>query len=74
MKKINHRKLLENWDTVIMQLCDEICTHDVLNVVDQYLDGIRKEAARNKMPTFKLDQCREHLRKAINAIDPEWKD
>jgi hypothetical protein len=71
MSRLNHRTLLAKWDTIIMQLCDEVCTHDVLSVIDDYLSQVRRDCVKGKMPTDKIDNCRKYLRQAIEAIDPE---
>lgn len=71
MPRLNHKALLAKWDTIIMQLCDDVCTHDVLSVIDDYLCHVRNDCVKGKMPTGKIDKCRKHLRLAMEAIDPE---
>lgn len=38
MKDINYRSMLQNWDTIIDKLCDELTPYDVLGVVAKHLE------------------------------------
>ncbi len=71
MSRLNHRKLLAEWDTIIMRLCEEVTTHDVLGVIDEYLGLVAGDLKRLKRDGSRVAQCRKHIQEARKAIDPE---
>lgn len=71
MSRLNHRKLLATWDTIIMQLCEEVTTHDVLGVIMEYISLVEADCRKNKIDSKRFKECLKHLEKARSAVNPE---
>jgi hypothetical protein len=54
-----------------MRLCEEVTTHDVLGVIDEYLGLVAGDLKRLKRDGSRVAQCRKHIQEARKAIDPE---
>jgi hypothetical protein len=71
MRGINFQSLIKNWDTIVHKLCEEVSTHDVLEIVTQHVDLIISDLEKNKYNTAKAIEAKNHLQKALQLLDPE---
>ena len=71
MRGINFQSMLKNWDAIIHKLCEEVSTHDVLEIVTKHVEVYAKELKNNKMNDKKAVDALNHLKKALALLDPE---
>ena len=71
MRGINFRSLLNNWDSVIHKLCEEVTTYDVLTIVRNHVGLIVKDLKKNKMNSDKAEKALKHLDEALSLLNPE---
>jgi septum formation topological specificity factor MinE len=63
--------MLKNWDAIIHKLCEEVSTHDVLEIVTKHVEIYANELRINKMDDEKVVEALEHLKKALILLNPE---
>jgi hypothetical protein len=68
---INVRRLVKDWDNVIIKLCDEVTPHDVIEVVATYLDLIVSDCEQFDFECEKVKKAKELLNQALQLLDPE---
>lgn len=71
MRGINFRSLLQNWDTIVHKLCEEVTTHDVLNIVRDHVKLIVCDLEKNKINSEKAKKALKHIEEALILLDPE---
>ena len=71
MKGINYRVLMNNWDTVVEKICDEMTPHDVLRVVAKYVQQNIDESKKHNLTTSHLVEGHRKLIEAMIHLDPE---
>ena len=71
MRGINFQSLLKNWDTIVYKLCEEVSTHDVLEVVIQNVHLMAKELNKNNIDSTKVESALVLLEQALELLDPE---
>jgi len=71
MRGINFQSLLKNWDTIVYKLCEEVSTHDVLEIVIQNVHLMAKELNKNNIDSTKVESALVLLEQALELLDPE---
>lgn len=71
MRGINYQSMLKNWDLIIHKLCEEVSTHDVLEIVLKHVSIYIEDLKTHKMSTEKAEQARKHLEAALSLLNPE---
>lgn len=71
MRGINYQSLLKNWDLITHKLCEEVSTHDVLNVVTSHVKLMVDDFKSKKMNSLKVEAAYKHLQAALELLDPE---
>jgi len=71
MRGINFQSLLKNWDLIIDKLCEEVSTHDVLQVATQHVKNMIPELKKKKIDSKKAEEAYKHLQAALKLLDPE---
>lgn len=69
--KINFKKLLSDWDNILIRMCDEFTTHDVLEVVSEYLNLVISDCKDYDFACDKVKKAKKLLDEAVNLLDPE---
>ena len=71
MKGINHRSLLQNWDTVLHKLCEECSVYDVLSIVSENLKNDLKKIKSLSLNDEKIIKAIEKISEAMMLLNPE---
>ena len=71
MKGINYRVLMNNWDTIVDKICDEMTPHDVLRVVADHIKRNINDSKKHKIPFSNLEEGHKLIIEAMNKINPE---
>lgn len=71
MRGINLRSLISNWDAVVHKLCEEVTTYDVLTICLEHVKLVQQEFEKNKINSTKQKKAIEHLKKALELLNPE---
>jgi hypothetical protein len=71
MRGINFQSMLKNWDLITHKLCEEVSTHDVLNVVTDHVKLMIDDFKGKKLDSSKVEAAYKHLQAALKLLDPE---
>lgn len=71
MRGINFQSLLKNWDAIVYKLCEEVSTHDVLEIVVKNVHLMAKELKKNNIDSTKVESALVLLEQALELLDPE---
>jgi glucan phosphorylase len=71
MRGINFQSMLKNWDSIIHKLCEEVSTHDVLEIVKNHIQLMVEEFNKNKLNSSKIEEALNHVSIALELLNPE---
>ncbi len=71
MRGVNFQSMLKNWDSIIHKLCEEVSTHDVLEIVKNHIQLMVEEFNKNKLNSSKIEEALNHVSIALELLNPE---
>lgn len=71
MRGVNFQSMLKNWDSIIHKLCEEVSTHDVLEIVKNHIQLMVEEFNKNKLNSSKIEEALNHVSIDLELLNPE---
>ncbi len=71
MRRPNYNWILQNWRLVASKLCEEVTTHDMLDMFIDHVQEARAELDRARINSTKYQQALLKLQEAKALLDPD---